>query len=116
MRKNKKSTHDRIPAAVIILITTITFVAVFILMSISADFIPISPVYNQTTTTSEEAPVVNTLEITGEYIISEDRELPSDTEIYVRKGGTLYISNQAEVTLSGTLEIAEGAPYSLTER
>lgn len=108
MRKNKKSTHDRIPAAVIILITTITFVAVFILMSISADFIPISPVYNQTTTTSEEAPVVNTLEITGEYIISEDRELPSDTEIYVRKGGTLYISNQAEVTLSGTLEIAEG--------
>lgn len=49
-----------------------------------------------------------TMKVSGRYIISKDSVIPEGATLYVKKGGTLYILNGAELALGGTLKVASG--------
>ncbi len=53
-------------------------------------------------------PSSGTKNVTGSLVISDDCVLPKGAVLYVKKGGKLYIKDNAEFTLNGTLKIASG--------
>lgn len=53
-------------------------------------------------------PSSGTKTVTGNLIISGECVLPKGATLYVKNGGRLYIKENAELTLNGTLKIASG--------
>ena len=49
-------------------------------------------------------PSSGTKNVTGSLVISDDCVLPKGAVLYVKKGGKLYIKENAEFTLNGTLK------------